>query len=213
MEIDQLIVYFIERYEKEASNREESKYVEYTEKFRKFNLSKVTKDVEKCVRQFLYKWGKMGRVLGRIPDWEAKLAEKITENSQELKSFRTMDLSEVDIDNKKIESDIKKCYRSFKGIIKQTAAAKTLHLICPNFFPAWDSNIIEAFNRELESNRKSKSYEDIYYMFMKEVKKLLEEYDDTFSTVAKKYNKSKLKIVDEFLWWAANRPLSLFINR
>ncbi|WP_457555617.1 hypothetical protein [Candidatus Pyrohabitans sp.] len=212
MDVNKLIECFIERYKNEASKKEESRYVKYIEKFREdVVLRKVTKkDVEEYVRPFLYKWGKMGRVLGRIPSWEAKLADKIRENSQILESFRKKDLFEADIDDEKIKSDIKKCYRSFEGVIKQTAAAKTLNLICPKFFPAWDSNIIWAFKKEIDSNRRNKPYEDIYYMFMKKIKKLFEEYEDIFTKYTE-CNKSKLKIVDECLWWATNRPLSLLL--
>lgn len=115
------------------------------------------------------------------------------------------------------ESGIKNCYELFGKIVGQIAASKVLHLICPNFFPLWDDGIAIAIWNEVDG--KSDKGEVIaqfsgahYYRFMQVMQNFLREYGEIMSDLAEQYRnrKGKLKILDECLWWATHRPLSLF---
>lgn len=172
-----------------------------------------TEDVRNVLRPFLYGWGGMGRVLGgkKYRAWEAKLARQIRTNCSLLQSFKASNIDNTDL--RKHQTDIEKCYESFRQVIGNIASAKALHLICPNFFPAWDNPIANGIRSEITSRNdkdKLKPFTSAdYYRFMTEIQRLMKTYSSTLNGQSKKYQKSKLKILDEFLWWAANRPLSV----
>lgn len=92
-------------------------------------------DLKSTIRRFLYTWGRMGRVLGRnqFKNWENRLVAKIESSRKDLEELRLKDLSLVNLD--KYASVVKHNYASFSDVVRPIAAAKTLHLICPNFFP------------------------------------------------------------------------------
>ncbi|MCK4330610.1 hypothetical protein KAX02_12305 [candidate division WOR-3 bacterium] len=211
---NEIIKEYVKRFNEESKdNVEYNKGLRDMEKIDLENI--IVEEVERVVKPFLYKWGRMGRVLGRqeFEHWKSKLKEQIQSNYKTLNDFKTKDLSNVDLS--KFKTDIKKCYKSFKEIIGRTASTKVLHLICPNFFPPWDSKIViatksECYRKSKVSNKITEwSYED-YYRFMQQIQVFIKKYKNLVSELANQYGKSKLKIVDECLWWATQRPLCMF---
>ncbi|MEM3697614.1 MAG: hypothetical protein QXQ94_08980, partial [Candidatus Bathyarchaeia archaeon] len=103
----------------------------------------------------------MGLVLGRreYKDWEKKLKDLIREYSSMLNNFRKESLVKVNV--AQFEKEIKEIYGKFEENLGPTAAGKTLNILCPNFFPLWDSAIRNAFKK------------DDYYGFMLKVSSFL----------------------------------------
>jgi len=215
VEIEQVIKEYVKRFEQEYSGS--SIYNECLKDVRGIELGDITEEeVEEVIKPFLYEWGRMGRVLGRPKffHWESELRKQIQFNCERLEGFRKQDLSDVDLSE--FESDIEKCYESFEKAIGRIAATKVLHLICPNLFPLWDNDIARAVKNELD--RKSEGRNEVdnssgadYYRFMQEMQNLIKEYKGLLSDLANRYKKGELKILDECLWWATHRPLSLFL--
>ena len=163
------------------------------------------------IRRFLFVWGRMGRVLGRVEyrNWESSLAEKIESNCRELEELRMKDLECVNLD--RYETVIKKCYESFKETVGPIAAVKVLHLICPNFFPLWDNGIADAVRRECEDEKVEEFSASDYFRFVKNIQGFIKSYERVLTELVAKYKKRKLRILDEFLWWIVHRPLSLYL--
>jgi hypothetical protein len=184
-------------------------YKQGLEDMAKLNLTDITEnDVKEIIKPFLYEWGGMRRVLERDKylSWEEELAEQIHEVSNELQGFKQQYLRKVDL--AKHESDIKRCYESFKEAVDQVAAAKVLHFVCPNFFPPWDTKIAAAAKGERNQKVKEYSAED-YYMFMQQVQTFIKKRGIILK-LANRYKKSEVKIADECLWMATQRPFYLF---
>lgn len=181
------------------------------------DLSNINEsDVEVIVERFLYEWGRMGRVLGRIEylGWQEKVAEIVKANAENLKRFQKKIIENEDLDDYKIE--IVKLYMTFKGITGSIASAKILNLICPNFFPLWDNAIADAVRVELahiESYGFDKSIEvfsgEDYFRFMVGIKLFMVKHADIISSLSRQYQQKKLRIVDECLWSLARRPFYL----
>lgn len=181
-------------------------YQDSVEKMRNINLTRFAKeDAAGIIKAYLYKWGKMQRALNRekIND----IVEQIQSNHEKLEKFRKKKLSGIDIG--KFKSDIEQCYDSFEEIIGKVGAAKVLHLICPDFFPLWDTRIADAFKQE----NKGKIHKDFsgadYYEFMRWIKNFMQEYGDI---LAERNGRTKVKVLDDFLWALANRPLMIFVK-
>jgi predicted RNase H-like HicB family nuclease len=212
--VEQLIKEYVKQCEQKSGGQ--STYKECVKDMEKIDLGRITeKDVEQVIERFLYEWGRMGRVLGRIEfiGWKSKLVGQIRSNHSKLEDFKTKDLSEVDLSV--FESDIKNCYKSFEKVVGRIAASKVLHLICPNFFPLWDRNIAKAIWDEVDG--KGEKGEVLaqfsgahYYRFMQVMQNFLRKYREIVSALANQYGKGKLKILDECLWWTTQRPLCLF---
>ena len=175
------------------------------------NLKNVT-ELTPTIRRFLYGWGKMGRVLGRTKyvNWEKRLEEKISLNSEKLEKLRNTNLLGEVVEN--YENDIKEMYEAFSSVVGPIAAAKTLHLICPGFFPLWDNPIAIAFRNERKTICKGADFSpEDYYGFMKDIKNLAEKYDSDISDLASKDKTGKLRVIDKLAWWLTHRPLSLLL--
>jgi len=180
-------------------------YAECVKKMGEVDLGDIKKEhVEVVVKPFLYRWGMMGRVLGRRKTWEDETLDLIRRHSQVLEGFRRMDLTNTGLCS--LKSEIEQIYEEFKGPLGKVGAVKVLHLICPGFFPLWDNDIAEAVSR-----LKCFPKED-YYRFMEEVQKFLKNHHEIFINLANKYMVSILRILDEFLWWLIRNPLSLFFE-
>jgi hypothetical protein len=172
-----------------------------------------TADGNTIVKDYLYRWGTMGRVLGRKEHrgWENRLAKQIQLNAAELAKLRKKHLEGVDLN--KYEKAISECYESIrKAEGSPIAAAKILHLICPDFFPVWDNAIANALRRELVCNQSEDFSALDYFRFMQVQQRLLRCYKQVLSELAKKYGKGNLKILDEFLWFIVRRPLYMFLR-
>lgn len=173
-------------------------------------------DVVGIVERFLYEWGGMGRVLGRIEylGWQEKVAEVVKGNAEKLKRFQKRVIENEDLDDYKVE--IVKLYEILKGITGPIASAKILSLICPNFFPLWDNAIANAVRAEIadtESYGFDKSVEILsgedYFRFMVGIKLFMVKHADIISSLSRQYQQKKLRIVDECLWSLVRRPFYL----
>lgn len=189
----------------------ENDETEYNTYCTTFNQNSILTNVDtKTLHRFLYTWGRMGRVLGqdKYSGWEEKVKALITLNCDELNDLKKTSLTKVNIEE--YEKEIKKYYRSFAEILGPIAAVKTMHLICPSFFPLWDNPIAAAFRNERVTAEKIASFSDEdYYQFMKEVKDIAIEYRTTILNLSAKYGVSELRLIDQFAWWISHRPLSL----
>lgn len=167
-------------------------------------------DVNAVIKPFLYRWGWMQRVLERLEysGWEDNLAGRIRYAHKQLEPFRTMDLEETELDG--YESTIKTCYKDFNEVVGPIAAAKALHFICPDFFPPWDRRIAKTAQRERATGGRYLSPED-YYLFMRQIRCFIRK-SATVSRLARRYGKGKVKISDEILWSATQRPLQLIFS-
>lgn len=216
---ENLLREYVKRFEREFNQYNgDSVYTRSLDAMRIIHLGSISEeDVTKIVEPFLYQWGRIGRVLGqdRFLGWQRNLSKKIQSNRDRLQHFRTKNLADADLNE--LELDTTVCYKSLKEVVWQIAAAKVLHLVCPNFFPLWDNDIAEAVRVELVRRRgrwkklpEAFSGKD-YHLYMKGAQSLLNNYKDLLSDLATEYGKPELKILDEFLWWASHRPVSLFL--
>lgn len=199
--------------QKYGEHHSETDYNNSLEKMKEIDLENITEgEIITIIRPFLYEWGKMGRVRGRsnFTGWERKLKERIQSNYKELQDFRTRKLADADLSTCK--SEINERYKSSKEAVGRIGAAKVLHLICPTFFPLWDNGILEAVRNELTESERNEFSEAEYYMFMLKTQKLIHNYKKILSDLAGQHGKGELKILDECLWWATHRGLSLFLR-
>lgn len=183
------------------------------------DLQKISDgDLNKIVKRFLYRWGKMGRILGQVKfrNWETKLAQVISGNAFLLRRYAIKELTEANLALEK--QHIKKLYGAFKKIVGQVAATKCLHILCPKFFPMWDTNIAHASRKERAKKELNDysgevfSNED-YFQFIEQIRDFIISHSDLLSKLAKEYHKTRVKIVDEVLWLATRRPLYLILKK
>jgi hypothetical protein len=168
-------------------------------------LDKITDtEMEDIIKNFLWYWGRMWRVVQQNEKWKIGLSEKISGHSDILEKFSKKNLINVNISE--FESDIENLYDDFRKVIKQIATAKVLHLICPDFFPLWDNAIAKGIGIKKFSGKD-------YYGFMQKIQSFTIKHKIILSDLAKQYEKTKLKIVDDFLWLAANESLFLFFDK
>jgi hypothetical protein len=202
-------------------------YKEYLTKMERIDLSRFDEqDVEIVLKPFLYKWGRMGRVLGgeKYKGWETDIVEPIRSNSNKLDGLRAVSFHPTSFTN--LREDIIKFYESLKAIVDRVAATKTMHIICPNFFPLWDNDIARAVRSELSKFLAGTDNTELagmivekidefsgrdYYRFMLCAQDFIERYKTTFLNLAETHGKSVVKILDDFFWMIARRPLSLFL--
>jgi hypothetical protein len=176
----------------------------------------TTQDVIGIVRPFLFRWGRMGRVVGRqeFRGWEQKTTDLIKSNSEVLERLRRTDIVDTNVDS---EDHIKSLYASFRKVLGPVGATKLLHLICPRFFPMWDNDIARAVRSELgrksENNARVQDFSaDDYHRFAKETRAFIIGHQEVLSDLSARLNRTKLKIVDDCFWWGVHRPLSAFFQ-
>jgi hypothetical protein len=125
------------------------------------------------------------------------------------------------------EQTIQDLFESLHSSLGQISAAKTLHLICPGFFPLWDGGIIADYNSSRKAKYGSKLIQMVkvtpnseratgkgYYDFMEFTKLFINKYHHKLSQIrvalrnanSQKKEKSLLKIVDEFNIFATHTP-------
>ena len=150
------------------------------------------------IKMFLINWGRMGRVLERpqLNGWEQRLKKTITRISKELEMFRKMSLEDVKLDDYKREILI--CYDKICKIVKYTSAAKTLHLLAPNFFPLWDMNIRDKVKKE--SGKKINHLPNGYFEYIKVMQEFLKNNYDELTSLSNKYHRPMSKLMDEYFW-------------
>lgn len=169
---------------------------------KRIHLSKIARtDVRGPIVTFLENWGQMARVTRQLEKrWEDRLAKTIRESSKILKRFRRSRLETINPGNHK--EDIRTVYEATREIVKPTSAAKTLHLLCPDFFPLWDANIRQEVSRERRKRGDTGigSSSAGYFKFLVEIHNFLLRYDQVLSDLSRKHKKPKLRIVDAYVW-------------
>jgi len=178
-------------------------YFPCTHDLKNVNLKNIENtDIYGPIKMFLSNWGDMGRVLARkqYKGWEEKLKTKILRISNKVEKFRDIRLETTDI--KQWENEIQECYQEIRNAVGPTSASKTLHIICPSFFPLWDDNI-----RELTGVTTKPTG---YYDFMRKSQNFIKNNIKVTTELSKKYRKSKLKIVDEYLYNISRKKEKVF---
>lgn len=179
---------------------------------RRLNLQNVSKeDIEQVVQPFLYKWGRMGRVLGRAKfvNWKENLINAVSRNVSLLQRYATIDLTDADLAIER--QHIEKLYKSFRDAVGQVAATKCLHLFCPGFFPMWDTAIAGTVRKERNASSLEEFSTEDFCQFVEQIRSFIIGNSVLISLLAEKYGKTKVKIVDEVFWWATQRPLCLIL--
>jgi len=171
-------------------------------------------EVVAVVQPFLYRWGRMGRVLGRaeFSGWQGQAAAVIQSHSGLLEQFRGADIASVDLSRQ--GSAAVTLYESLKEAVGQISAAKVLNLICPDFFPLWDNAVANAMRAEL-ANLSGYSFDasvdpfsgEDYLRFMEGVQLFMSRHAGVISVLSSRYGQKRLKIVDACFWWMVGRPL------
>ena len=202
------ITIYVEMNENKWWFSEETIYTSCVNAVANINLSKLKEhDVNGPIHTFLINWGMMARILGRreYNGWERRLTKAIKETHNKLENFRKLKLENCG-DISSFKNNIEICYGKIKNVIGITATSKVLHLICPNFFPMWDTDIRKKINECCKNLREEKINESElgYYNFVIKIQKFLIKYEKVLSNLSKKYNnKSKVRIIDEFMWGAS----------
>lgn len=224
---EQTIIEYVKQCQKEYS-KDHDLYKEYLKKMERKGLEDFDKinHVEMIIKPFLYKWGRMQRVLGKkeFKGWEDGIVEQVRLNLKTLENFKKMKFEFSNLNDHK--TDIINCYESFKSIVGGIAAVKVLHIISPYFFPLWDNGISMIVRKErvrvaidnesflLDIEELSNKFDDFsgkdYFHFMKILQTIFKKYKNTFTDLAKSYEKGILKIMDDFLWMLAHEPLSIY---
>ena len=212
----------------EVNSKSSSTYDAYIKKLKEINNldNFSSQNVSNIIKPFLIDWGKMGRVVGQVDNWQQKLAKKIQEKCKKISKFRKLNLSDEDLSI--YEFDIKNLYETFREIkgensknklrrLGQVAASKILHILCPDFFPMWDDRIASAFRDEhnslgMNDNKIEYFSKEEYYKFMLQIQWLMREYSDILGELSINYQRTKLRILDEFLWLISKNPLFLFFK-
>jgi len=142
----------------------------------------------------------MSRVLGKNGCDIVRL--KIIELSDKLEKYRLKNLLDfnINVEEKhlsKIFNDIKNTKVTSRDV-GPTATSKILHIINPQLFPMWDTKIRGKFRLYYGS---ASDYID----FMTEAKRWLSysELKPELETLSNRYQKSKLKILDQYNWYIA----------
>jgi hypothetical protein len=168
------------------------------------------KNAGNVLEDYLYVWGKMGRVVGQNLFWQRDLTRIIRSKAKALENLRGKRLENEQL--KAHKTEIKEYYDSFQKIIWQVAAAKVLHLLCPDFFPLWDDDIAKAYRRVVGKDEHIEKFSpDDYFRFMEWVQEFIMKHSKVLSELAATYGKTKVRILDECLLYAVRNPYSLIL--
>ena len=164
------------------------------------NLNDFDKDyLVSILTQYLFKWGKMARVLG-FKGCETLGSKLITMDSQ-LKNFKQESLSTIDLTKNagKItvtyDEIMNTRWKSNRGRIKRvgpTSTSKALHLFSPNLFILWDRAIRNYYGFNDNGIE--------YTRFLMTMQSWLKELKPTIERLQEQCGKSYTKIIDEYNW-------------
>jgi hypothetical protein len=215
MDANNMIKAIVDKHE--AVYRGDTLYNTFVTRMSAVDLENISEsDITNVIKPFLYEWGRMGRVLGRpeFYDWQENVAKMVKSDYAILKQFQARNIENEDLSNNKDE--IIRLYQSFKEVAGQIASAKILNLICPDFFPLWDTAIASGIRVELANlpgysfDKKIKAFSGHdYFRFTEGIKSFMLRHNDIISQLSSQYQQKKLRIIDECLWWIAGRPFFL----
>lgn len=224
-ETERIIEVFI--YEQNRLQKDDPVYFHYINAVKAVNLFSVTAVDRGIIRDFLFRWGRMGRT-GKRPD-DPKMSNIIQQYAHFLQRAQKQNLhtSNLQPDKQTIQDLFEELYK----LVGSISTAKTLHLISPGFFPLWDTGIILAYNSSYKAKHNSKLIEMVasatskdnkrasgkgYCEFMEFTKSFINKYHYKLSQIQttlnaanpQKNNKTLLKMVDEFNMFATKVPFS-----
>jgi hypothetical protein len=144
------------------------------------NLEQLRKDLSKLnetkhligiVKPFLIKWGRMGRVVGRDGlNWKG-LCERLRSSEIDFGNLREERFQTIDFEKDEISNSITSIYGKIDPLEylgSPTTISKTLHVLNPEIFVMWDSDI----RKKYSSNNRCIQYNaDGYLEFLKETQK------------------------------------------
>jgi len=215
MNSDELIKAIVDKHEAVYSG--DSSYKNTIQQMGQLNLATLdTKTVKDIIEPFLYGWGRMGRLLGRIEysNWQEEVAENIKSNYAILRQLQQRNIEGENLID--LRGPILQLFNAFKSTVGQIGSVKILNILCPDFFPLWDTAIANAVRVEIadiqssafDRNIESFSGED-YFRFMESIKLFITRHNDMLAHLSNQYSQKKLRIIDECLWWTAKRPFFL----
>jgi len=223
-EIERILEVFV--YTQNLVQKDDPKYFKYINDMKAVNLPHLTKAYINIVQGFLFVWGGMGRtgIRQAIP----RTQRTIQRYADFLQSARSRKLHQVDLASDK--GVIEEVFQELHALVGPVAAAKTLHLICPEFFPLWDGYILHGYDSSYKAKHGSLliSIGQIpgptgnkrvitgtgYYNFMELTRAFIAKYRQHLCQVQSVLNakqpqnaqKGLLKIVDEFNIHATHAP-------
>lgn len=208
--MDIIIREFVNRYH--LGEVPENIYRNSVQAVRKLDYQNISKeDIKRVIQPFLYKWGRMGRVLGRakFANWRENLANAVSIRASLLQKFAKIDLADLDLALER--QHIEKLYESFREAVGPVAATKCLHLFCPGLFPMWDTAIAGAARKERNASGIEEFSTEDYCQFVAQIRDFIARNSVLILPLSERYDKTKVKIVDEVFWGATQRPLCLIL--
>jgi hypothetical protein len=163
------------------------------------------------VRKHLYNW-EMGLALGKHrKGWERELRYVLASQASQISKFRKLKLESSKLEP--LASDIRQCFNVISEKTTPIAAGKVLHLLCPDLFPPWDSAIAHAMWAERVQDcpkgcPRLSDRDDLYLSLMMQVQNIARVHLGLLNGLSKEFGGRRIpKLVDDFLLWAAHRPL------
>lgn len=227
LEIERILEAFV--YAQNRVQKDDHKYFGYINKMKKANLADMSSADMDTVRDFLLKFGGMGRA--GVKDDIPRAQSTIHGYADFLQCARGRQLHQGNLAS--YHNHVIKVFGALRDVVGPVSAAKTLHLICPEFFPLWDSSIIALCNSSCKAKHRCLLIEIIkvesdkdpqkkravitgkgYYSFMEFTDRFIHKYYQHLCQIQSVLNSSKppdeqkglLKIVDEFNMHATHAP-------
>ena len=176
-----------------------------------------TKHLIGIVKPFLIKWGRMGRVVGREGlNWRG-LGERLRSSEKDFGNLREERFQIIDFEKDEISDSITTIYGKLDPLEylgSPTTISKTLHLLNPEIFVMWDSEIRKKYRHK---NSRIRDNSEGYIEFLKETQKLVRDalndrkkevgkgLDEIEKEIRNKYKNITLaKIIDEYNYGAVH---------
>lgn len=212
-------------YEQNRVQNDDPLYFECISRMEAANVCCMTTADTTIIRDFVIKWGGMQRngKGANIP----KTGGVVEKYGSFLQRARRQNLHacNLQVDRQTIEDLFEDLY----PLVGAISSAKILHLICPGFFPLWDTAIVNGYNSSYKAKHGSSLVEFVkvpdtkcgkrasgkgYYDFMEFTRAFIGKHHhqlEQIQTALKgaavhKHEKSLLKLVDEFNIHATHAP-------
>jgi len=222
-EIERIIEAYI--YEQNSLQTDDPKYFACINYFATFNLTSLGPKELEVIRDFLFKWGHMGRT--GIDPTDPELGLIIKKHSEFLESARKQELHKSSILPDK--QTIAIIFENLNSLVGPISASKILHLISPGFFQLWDNGVIDGCNSSKQFKYKSDLIEMVekentkgshrpsgngYYSFMEFTQSFINKYINVLTQIQTVLNsqaqcagsKTLVKMADEFNMFATKKP-------
>ena len=217
-------------YEQNRVQNDDPLYFQCIRRMEAANVCCMTTADTKIIWNFIITWGGMRRTGkgANIP----KTGGVIEKYGNFLQRARRQDLHgrTLQVDRQTIEDLFDDLY----PLVGAISSAKILHLICPGFFPLWDQAIINGYNSSYKAKHGSPLVELVrvpnttygkrasgrgYYDFMEFTRAFIGKHHHQLTQIqaalknahVHNYEKSLLKLVDEFNMHATHVPFYYFV--